>query len=93
LEQVVKSLRQRLRQTGFCIVAKDEDAAPAVITLALQTEVDSVKVGEQLEGEGFLLSYRSSYLKKRNWLQICLMGDYPEHMLNRLIERLKLACC
>jgi len=33
LKQDVKSLRQRLRQAGFSIVAKDQDAAPSVITL------------------------------------------------------------
>jgi len=61
LKQDVKSLRQRLRQAGFSIVAKDQDAAPSVITLALQKEIDSETVGQQLESEGLLLSYGSSY--------------------------------
>lgn len=92
LEQAMNSLRKRLRQAGFSIIAKDEDAAPSVITLALPKEIESEKVGNRLDSEGFLLSYRSSYLKERNWLQICLMGNYPKHMLDRLTERLKLAC-
>lgn len=36
----------------------------------------------RLEDEAYLLSYRSAYLLKRNWLQICLMGEQEESMID-----------
>lgn len=81
-------LRTRLRSFGFRIVAADADASPAVTTVALPPRVDSIAVGERLEEEGYLLSYRSEYLRARNWTQVCLMGCYPRHRLMPLAEAL-----
>jgi len=69
-------LRQRLRELGFQIVAPDAHASPAVITIALPREVSSKSIGWQLQKAGYLLSYKSEYLLKRNWIQICLMGEW-----------------
>jgi len=68
-------LRTSLRDMGFRLVGAEGQASPAVITLALPETMSSEEVGSQLEDAGFLLSYRSSYLLERNWIQICLMGD------------------
>jgi hypothetical protein len=45
-------------------------------------------VGDALAQQGFLLSYRSKYLIARNWLQICLMGDYRADTLPDLVDAL-----
>ena len=82
-------LRQQLRQAGHRVVAPEAETAAAVITLALPPGTSSEQVGEQLEVAGFLLSYRSEYLLRRNWLQICLMGEYPRHRLPALLEALE----
>src|SRR5439155_1351041 len=68
-------LRPKLRDLGFDILAPDAHASPAVITLALPKSISSQKTGDQLQAAGFLLSYQSEYLRDRNWIQICLMGD------------------
>ncbi len=77
-------LRGRLRELGFQIVAPDEHASPAVVSIALPLEISSKAVGWQLRKEGYLLSYNSEYLRKRNWIQVCLMGEWSRDPLEAL---------
>jgi len=44
-----------------------------------------------LAAAGYLVSYMSSYLLERNWLQICLMGEIWEADLRSLVEALRSA--
>ncbi len=88
LVQFSSSLREGLRELGFQIVAPDEHASPAVITIALPDSVSSAAVGEQLESSGYLLSYRSEYLLHRNWIQVCLMGELEREKLRALLPAL-----
>jgi len=83
-------LRERLSQLGYSIVASHEHASPAVLTLALPAELSSKTVGWQLQKAGYLLSYRSEYLLKRNWIQICLMGEFSRQHLAPLLSILEL---
>lgn len=82
-------MRCRLREMGFNIVASDADASPAVITIVLPNSVNSDRAGSQLEEAGYLLSYKSEYLLKRNWIQICLMGDCSQETIGPLLNRLR----
>ena len=82
-------LRRSLLDMGFDIVASDVHAAPAVITVALPPDVSSVDVGDDLERAGYLLSYNSAYLRDRNWLQFCLMGDFPRDAVEPLLDFLR----
>jgi aspartate aminotransferase-like enzyme/GNAT superfamily N-acetyltransferase len=81
-------LREQLRAVGLRLVAPDEHAAPAIVTIALPRETSAEKLGEQLEREGYLLSYRSGYLVTRNWIQIGLMGDCSPDRLAALLRSL-----
>jgi aspartate aminotransferase-like enzyme len=69
-------LRAALREQGLCILAPDDHASPAVTTIVLPPEARSCRVGSALEERGFELSHASSYLRERNWIQICLMGEH-----------------
>lgn len=74
-------LRAKLQELGLQVLASPEDAAPNILTLVLPREVPSLECGELLEEAGYVLSYRSAYLLQRNWVQICLMGEYePEEI-------------
>ncbi len=77
-------LRHRLRELGFNLVAPDSDATPGVISIALPPTRIRRKLGQQSHRAGFLLSYNSDYLRQRNWIQICLMGDYCQNKLEAL---------
>jgi aspartate aminotransferase-like enzyme len=81
-------LRRHLRDLDFQIVAPDCHASPAVITIALAPEISSKSVGWQLQKAGYLLSYKSDYLLRRNWIQICLMGEWTRDHLAALPELL-----
>lgn len=75
-------LRAELREQGLHILAPDAHASPAVITLVLP--VDSCRVGRALEERGYELSWASAYLRERNWIQVCLMGEHGREDLEPL---------
>lgn len=78
-------LKSRLRDMGYSIIAENAGTSPAVVTVALPPELSSRTVGWQLQKAGYLLSYRSEYLLKRNWIQICLMGEFSRNKLDALL--------
>ena len=84
ITEVSTWLRSQLRELGLQIVAPDAHASPAVVSLALPPEINSKSIGLQLKKAGFLLSYNSEYLLKRNWIQICLMGEWSHDNLTTL---------
>ena len=81
-------LRRRLRAAGLTVLVPDDLASPAVTTLVLPAHASSHAVGERLERAGYLVSYRSRYLLERNWIQICLMGDFDSAALPGLVNRI-----
>lgn len=85
-------LRARLREAGLPPVAPNAHAAPAVITIALPRHISSRSVGWRLWKNGYLLSYNSEYLLERNWIQICLMGDWKRSNLVQLPEAIAELC-
>jgi len=92
IAEVSTWLRAELRKSGFSIVAPDGHASPAVVSVALPAEVNSKSIGLQLKRAGFLLSYNSEYLLKRNWIQICLMGEWTRGHLAPLPSVLAELC-
>lgn len=82
-------IRKEVRRRGLSILAADEDAFPAVITIVLPQHVDSVWVGDCLEECGYLVSYKSSYLVAQNWIQLCLLSDYSDEMIVPLFDLLE----
>ncbi|MCC6458386.1 MAG: aminotransferase class V-fold PLP-dependent enzyme [Caldilineaceae bacterium] len=79
-------LRAALRKLGLWVLASEEVSSPAVTTIVLPPEVSSVEVGDGLAAHGFMVSYQSRYLAERNWIQICLMGDYRVDALPDLLR-------
>ena len=79
-------LRQQLRALGLALVASEDESIGAVTTIALaENGIDSEQMGRALESLGFCTSYASGYLRERNWLQICLMGEASRAQLERLL--------
>jgi aspartate aminotransferase-like enzyme len=85
-------LRRELQERGFHIVASEAPTSPAIITIALAESIGTEKVGRKLEEAGFQLSYRSEYLRRRNWMQICLMGECKRRDLALMLETLTKLC-
>jgi aspartate aminotransferase-like enzyme len=85
-------LRGRLRELGFNLIEAGGKVSPAVITLVLPPEFDSAKIGARLQEAGFLLSCNSEYLRRKNWIQICLMGEIARDKLVSLANALSRVC-
>ncbi len=82
-------LREELCKIDLYPVVSDKYNCPSVLTIALPQQFDSDLIGLQLEKTGFLLNYKSQYLLKRNWIQICLMADVSQNHITSMIETFK----
>jgi aspartate aminotransferase-like enzyme len=78
----------RLGEMNLSLVAPRGHASPAVISIALPRDVSALKIGDRLADAGFHLSYKSDYLLERNWIQICLMGQYTPETLDQMLTTL-----
>lgn len=92
IAQASRSLRTRLELAGIAIVNPAQESSPAVITVCLPNQLDSVACGDAMSECGFLLSYRSGYLIKGNLLQICLMGHTDQMQQEDLVKQLIAYC-
>ena len=79
-----QTLRAALRRHARAPLARDEDAAPGIVTLAIPAPVSAADVALALEQQGIDIAWQSQYLRERNWLQICLMGELDETALRQL---------
>jgi len=91
-EEWLGQLRTRLTEMNFHLVGSSATTSPAVITLALPPEMDSVKIGDAMQEAGYLLSFNSEYLRQRNWMQICLMGECTREKVVSLVNALNRVC-
>jgi len=57
-----------------------------VVTITLPAGQNSSDFGQKLQKAGFLLSYNSDYLRRHNWIQICLMGEYSKDKIEALLS-------
>ncbi|HLO26579.1 MAG TPA: GNAT family N-acetyltransferase [Geobacteraceae bacterium] len=78
-------LRRRLEGAGFCIMGDERHVSPAVISIVLPPELPSLRIGDEMEQRGFLLSCHSGYLVERNIIQICLMGEATGEECRRML--------
>ena len=77
-------LRASLRSHGLPPLAAGRDAAPGIVTVALAADVCATDVASELSKKGVHIAHQSAYLLQRNWLQICLMGEFDETVLAKL---------
>ena len=85
-------LRERLIHSGFELIGNSTRVSPVVITIQLPPEMDSVKTGGAMEEAGYLLSYNSEYLRRKNWIQVCLMGECAREKVVALANALNRVC-
>ncbi len=78
-------LRGRLRAQGLSLITPDTEAMPGVITIAPPPGQSGFEMAQRLEQAGFLVSCNSDYLRQRDWIQICLMGEYSREKLDGLL--------
>lgn len=96
IEELSGWLRERLIENGFDLAGNGAAVSPAVITLQLPADIGSVKFGEAMQEAGYLLSFNSEYLRRKNWVQVCLLGECTRekvvalaNAMNRLYSKLR----
>jgi aspartate aminotransferase-like enzyme len=85
-------LRTQLTEMGFKLVGTETTTSPAVLTISLPPEMNSVAIAGLLQESGYLLSYNSDYLRQKNWMQICLMGECTREKVISLLNAVKRVC-
>ena len=85
-------MRDRLVEMGFNLIGNGALMSPAVITIELPAEMNSTKTGEAMQQAGYLLSYNSEYLRRKNWIQICFMGECTREKVVALSNALNRVC-
>ena len=88
IEECSVELKRRLKEKGFDLVGEGSGTSPAVITIALPPGLNSVRIGDAMKALGWLLSSNSEYLRRRNWVQICLMGELTMSEVLPVVETL-----
>ena len=94
IKQWSEELLTEFEELGLQILADKSCRAPHVTTIVLPETITSLDLGELLENEGILVSYRSEYLVVKNYIQICFMGECqkPPRMITYFLrEALKQA--
>jgi aspartate aminotransferase-like enzyme len=92
IDEASKWVRAELRSSGFTLVAQEAHAAPGVVSIALPGGIPSHEVAHRLEQAGYTIASNSEYLRRRNWIQISLMGDPPVERLRDAVKLLRLLC-
>jgi len=85
-------LRERLTEMGFHLIGNGALVSPAVVTMVLPPEMNSAKIGEAMQEAGYLLSCNSEYLRRKNWVQVCLMGECTREKVVALANALNRVC-
>jgi aspartate aminotransferase-like enzyme len=85
-------LRARLMESGFNLLGDGAKASPAVTTIVLPPRMNSVEIGLAMQEAGYLLSYNSEYLRRENWIQVCLMGECTREKVVSLANALNRVC-
>ena len=84
-----ESLLVTLQKLKASLIVNNSTRSPAIFTLQLQSSISSKKLGEELLDAGFECSFASTYLLRRNWLQICLMGQVSSLAVTELCTELE----
>ncbi|PTT90573.1 aminotransferase V [Pelomonas sp. HMWF004] len=83
-------LRDALQAAGLPPLVQAPEAQPGILTLALPASVDSPRLGQRLARMGCHIAFQSAYLRQRNWVQVCLMGEWRRaavEVLPALLQR------
>lgn len=82
------ALRAALRKHSLAPLAPEEHATPGILTLPLPAHARAERVGPAMAAHGIQVAHQSEYLRRRNWIQLCLMGAFDDAVIARLPELL-----
>lgn len=83
-------IRAALKSLDIKPLISEAASSPAIVTIEIPPSVKSTQVGKAFEELGIYISFNSSYLQARNWVQFALMGNYTYKDIQHLINNLRL---
>ncbi len=83
-------LREILKNNGIPILVDADSASPAVFTIPLPPGINGLEMTTALKELGIHLAGESVYLRTRNWIQICLMGEVSADSFNSIIQNMSI---
>jgi aspartate aminotransferase-like enzyme len=89
IAQDTARLRSALTRHQLAPLTGEAHAANGIVTIPLSSNIDSTDIGQRLRSAGIEIGFESDYLRRRNWIQIALMGHYPRAMVERLPELIR----
>lgn len=87
--QISSELRAQLEDAGLEVLGTEGICSPSVVTFRLPDGYNAEIIGRELDRRGYYISYRSAYLKRRNLMQIALMGQFAKSELGNLVSVLR----
>lgn len=88
IREQTATIRNYLFSFGIPVLCKDSNISPIMTTITLPDNISSLEVGDYLEERGILVHYKSSYLERRNWLQLSSMSEYDKKILENMTSEL-----
>ncbi|UTW64131.1 alanine--glyoxylate aminotransferase family protein [bacterium SCSIO 12741] len=89
LRAVSGKVSRWLDEMDLDTLVRPESNNPSVLTIPVADEYSSSEIGDHLYQKGIAVSYQSEYLKKMNWIQVCLMGELGAPFKRRLRLRMR----
>ncbi len=86
IENQTKWIRENIKKINIPILVNGELSSPIIITLHLPKKIKSSSLGKKLMDMGYQVHYQSSYLRRKNWVQISSMSLYKREQLKPLFE-------
>lgn len=88
LARQYNSIRCYLESHNIKVLSQVEHSCPTIMTIPFPTKIPSSFIGEDMEMNGYLLHYESSYLKQHNWIQISPINNIEEKETQRMLAKL-----
>jgi aspartate aminotransferase-like enzyme/predicted N-acetyltransferase YhbS len=86
INRTYRMIRENLEKIGLKIVTPDQHASPMILTTEIPASLSSSRIGETLCYQGFQLHFESSYLRKKNWIQIACIGEYEHSDIEKMLQ-------
>jgi predicted DNA-binding protein (MmcQ/YjbR family) len=71
------------------LIGESASPAPHVVTIALPANIVASDIARALQQSGFLVAHASGYLIRRNWIQLCTMGEVTRDELAVCVRELR----
>ncbi|WIG44688.1 aminotransferase class V-fold PLP-dependent enzyme [Bacillus toyonensis] len=82
-------MEKKLHEMGLKIVVPKEHTSFLILTVVLEDTYCSETVGDSLALQGYILHYKSDYLREKNWIQIACFNLYKKREMEMMLSSLE----